>query len=96
MKEDVVYKIRNKEGLYSTGGQNPRFVKGGKVWNTLGHIKQHLREFYPRPKKLKFNNDEYNEVYEKHEATKNKIPGDWEIVSFVPNNQTIIAKNILT
>lgn len=37
------YKIRNKNtGLFSKGGQNPRFTKNGKTWNNLGHVKTHL------------------------------------------------------
>jgi hypothetical protein len=38
----TVYKIRNKQGKYSTGGSYPRFTKAGKVWTSLGALKQHL------------------------------------------------------
>ena len=36
------YMIRNKEGLYSTGGMDPRFTRKGKVWNGIGPLKCHL------------------------------------------------------
>jgi hypothetical protein len=37
-----VYKIRNKEGLFSTGGLYPQWRKVGKTWVTLSHIRAHL------------------------------------------------------
>ena len=37
-----VYKIRNKEGLYSTGGLSPRWSSVGKTWVALQHINSHL------------------------------------------------------
>lgn len=40
-----VFRIRDKNGLYSTGGQSPDFTKGGKTWSNLGHVKSHLRQF---------------------------------------------------
>ena len=40
-----VFKIRDANGLYSTGGMEPDFTKGGKVWNSIGHVKNHLRQF---------------------------------------------------
>lgn len=40
---DVVYKIRRRsDGLFSKGGGYPRFSKGGKIWNSIGHLKRHL------------------------------------------------------
>jgi hypothetical protein len=50
MKEKKVYMIRNKlTGLYSTGGgtHSPTcgFSKAGKMWATLGALKNHLRMF---------------------------------------------------
>lgn len=41
-----VYRIRDENGLYSTGGTNPDFTKGGKTWNNIGHLKNHLRQFF--------------------------------------------------
>ncbi len=38
----TVYKIRNKQGLYSTGGTYPNFTKGGKTWSTIGSFNNHI------------------------------------------------------
>ncbi len=39
-----VYKIRHKvTGEYSTGGMYVFWNKRGKTWNTIGHMKAHLR-----------------------------------------------------
>ena len=43
-----VFKIRDANGLYSTGGTSPEFTQGGKVWNNIGHVKSHLRQFMSR------------------------------------------------
>lgn len=43
-----VYRIRDKNGLYSTGGTSPDFTRGGKTWSNLGHVKSHLRQFSGR------------------------------------------------
>jgi len=41
------YMIRNKYGDFSKGGNNPDFVPftKGKVWKTLGQVKNHLSMF---------------------------------------------------
>jgi hypothetical protein len=40
------YKIqRVSDGLYSTGGSSIRFSKNGKVWRTVGQLKNHLNLF---------------------------------------------------
>ena len=39
-----LYKIRRKsDGLFSAGGYSPRWTKIGKVWRTLGPLKNHLQ-----------------------------------------------------
>lgn len=38
----TVYKIRNKAGLYSTGGSQPHWAKRGKTWVALNHVNAHL------------------------------------------------------
>lgn len=38
----MIYKIRNKEGLYSTGGTSPRWTKKGKSWSQLNHVRSHI------------------------------------------------------
>jgi hypothetical protein len=47
MKDNHKYMIRNKEGMYSRGGSEPIFtnLKFGKVWNSLGSLKNHLNCF---------------------------------------------------
>lgn len=40
-----VYKIRNADGLFSTGGSSPRWDKKGKTWSGLGPLKLHLDMF---------------------------------------------------
>lgn len=42
MKDDKLYRIRNTEGLYSTGGSSPKFTKRGKIWTNIGHVKSHI------------------------------------------------------
>ncbi|CAB4131425.1 hypothetical protein UFOVP276_194 [uncultured Caudovirales phage] len=42
----LVYKIRRPDGLFSTGGCEPRFTKAGKTWRSIGHVKTHLKQFY--------------------------------------------------
>lgn len=42
-ESNVVYKIRNKDGLYSTGGSSPSFTKNGKVWNSKSALNNHIR-----------------------------------------------------
>ena len=37
-----VYKIRNKEGKFSTGSGCPRFTKSGKIYHRIADIKRHF------------------------------------------------------
>lgn len=40
-----IYKIRDKKtGLFSRGGSNPSWTKGGKTWTNIGHVKNHLHQ----------------------------------------------------
>lgn len=40
---NLIYKIRRKsDGLFSTGGNCPKFTKVGKTWKAIGHVKNHL------------------------------------------------------
>lgn len=48
LRKMKVFKIRDANGLYSTGGTSPEFTQGGKVWNNIGHVKSHLRQFVSR------------------------------------------------
>lgn len=44
-----IYKIRNDEGLFSTGGLTPRWRKVGKTWtkeqNVLSHLNMILNDY---------------------------------------------------
>ena len=40
--EQKFYKIRNKNGLFSTGGMHPYFTKSGKTWVGIGPLKNHI------------------------------------------------------
>lgn len=37
-----VYKIRNAQGLFSSGGMHPQFSKKGKVWTTKSALSNHI------------------------------------------------------
>ena len=41
-----VYKIRNQDGLFSSGGTWPRFTKKGKIWKARGHLTNHLNQVH--------------------------------------------------
>ena len=41
-KNDAVFKIRNAEGLFSTGGSDPNFHERGKVWPSQRAVKLHI------------------------------------------------------
>lgn len=43
-----VYRIRDKDGRYSSGGTDPDFTKAGKTWANIGHVKNHIRQFMGR------------------------------------------------
>lgn len=55
-----VYKIRDENGLYSTGGTSPEFNKSGKTWNNIGHVKNHLRQFFDRTNYRKSRSELYD------------------------------------
>ena len=37
-----IYKIKNPQGLFSTGGATPMWTSKGKSWSSIGYIKSHL------------------------------------------------------
>jgi len=43
MKTYFAYKIQNSDGMFSSGGSEPKFQRVGKVWNSIGALKSHLR-----------------------------------------------------
>ena len=38
----LVFKIRDKNGNFSTGTSHPKFNPRGKTWAALGHISNHI------------------------------------------------------
>jgi hypothetical protein len=50
----MLVKIRNKDGLFSKGGNAPYFTKKGKMWSSLGYVKSHIRQI---------NEDKLKKVY---------------------------------
>lgn len=44
--QQKVYKIRDKNtGLFSCGGDGPRWSRVGKTWSSMGNLKNHLALF---------------------------------------------------
>ncbi len=58
-----VYKIRDCSGKFSTGGRWPRFTRLGKCWNTLGHIRAHVRQTYSKHRET-YDHDSWRGVRE--------------------------------
>lgn len=48
MESLVFYKIVNPDGKFSTGGNYVTFHKVGKIWRTMAHINQHLKNVHDR------------------------------------------------
>ncbi len=47
MTDITVFKIRSKTtGMFSTGGNYPKWTKKGKTWNMRGHVSSHLSGLY--------------------------------------------------
>lgn len=44
---ETFYKIRRRDGLFSSGGHYPNFSKKGKIWRTMGHLRNHLNSLAP-------------------------------------------------
>lgn len=62
-----VYKVKDSNtNKYSTGGMTPGWTSRGKVWNGLGAVKAHLRQFV--------SDAEYRKHY------KNSIPDNWIVL----------------
>lgn len=65
----TLYRIRrNGEGLYSTGGRNPRWKVKGKSWPSLAAVMSHLNQHVDL------------DCYARTESI--DIPDSWQIVKF--------------
>lgn len=51
-----MYIIVNENGLVSTGGFSPRFIKNGRVWGSLEEVKAHISIIDKVVKKGFYNN----------------------------------------
>jgi hypothetical protein len=49
-----LYKIRREDELFSMGGLDPSFRKTGKVWKSIGNLKNHINLV------LEYNPDAYD------------------------------------
>jgi hypothetical protein len=67
-----VFKIKDKDGTFSTGGLYPRWTSRGKVWGSQKALKCHLRQFC---KDLEFGED--NKTVK---GWWNNIPKGWKVV----------------
>jgi hypothetical protein len=45
-----MFKIKNSEGLFSTGGQWPTFTASGKIFAKRGHVTSHLSQMTDKEK----------------------------------------------
>jgi len=50
-----IYKIRNSDGLFSTGGHRPHFQKHGKHWTSVSNLERHLFQILAPPKRTTSN-----------------------------------------
>jgi hypothetical protein len=78
---EYVFKIRDRTtGLFSCGGNPPKWSKHGKAWPTLGQLKAHLAL-----------RKEWSQSSERYEHT--TIPFNWEIVVYRRVPETNVPVN---
>ena len=75
--EIKIFKIENQEGMFSTGTRNPRWTKKGKIWQSFGAVKLHLRQFCSN-----WDWKDNKTIY----SWKNNIPEEWVVVEITNNN----------
>ena len=91
MTTKIHYQIRNPyTGLYSPGGSDAdrvKWSKNGKVWTSIGALKNHLRQFVKTVS--------YNPIREV-----NAIPEHWEVVTIevvqAEKPGTQLARDLIT
>ena len=74
--EIKIYKIENKNGMFSGGGTYPRWTKKGKTWSDIGAVKRHLVQFCSS-----YEWENNKTVY----SWKNNIPEDWTVLEITNN-----------
>lgn len=75
--EIKIYKIENKDGMFSTGTMHPRWTKKGKIWQSFGAVKRHLRQFCNTSG---IRDGEYKYFWQ------NNIPEHWVVLEITNNN----------
>lgn len=86
--EIEIYKIKNKDGLFSTGTTHPRWTKKGKVWQSFRSVKLHLRQFCSD-----FGWDK--ELNRSRYIWQNNIPEDWIVLEITNDNVVeYVAKDL--
>lgn len=90
-----VYKVRDKEtGLFSSGGMNPKFKKGGHTWANLAHVRAHIMGIRQAQQYVVTTNQKSNPLINMR---------NWEIVEFkfckiventIPIEQIIITSGM--
>lgn len=86
------FRIRRKsDGLFSVGGQSPKFTKKGKIWQGLGPLKNHLNlllQDYMR--NLRFKRDQKHPYYESYKNFDVVfIYQDCELVEYEPTETAV-------
>lgn len=82
MSEQVVYKVRNAEGLWSRGGNVPEWSNIGKTWSNRGAIARHVVQVA----QVRALHDHYAKVgtrYDIDRIVQAYWPQDWVIIPFV-------------
>lgn len=69
---DVIYKIRNKDGLFSNGKANikdHKWTKKGKVWCSLKMVEKHIAAMFENKRRHKLYEDAVIVAYSTTELT---------------------------
>lgn len=69
------FKIKNGEGLFSTGGYSPRWTSRGKTWGSFASLKLHLRQHCDH-----YQAGTRDGNYRFVKGWWNNIPEDWVVV----------------
>lgn len=83
---EPVYKIRDSvSGLWSTGGEDARFTKRGKVWTSRGALLAHLVQYLDRD----YHSNRYPDNGS-HYRFVNRIGNTWEVVEISENGTRVV------
>lgn len=71
------FKIKNKDGKFSTGGCNPNWTSRGKTWGSFASLKSHLRQ---KCSHYQAGTSKETGEYRFRKGWWNNIPEDWIVV----------------